>query len=123
MVPRPNQTETDPRPSVDLTTVQSRDTVGDLTSIPRIRAELPAGWDVRLDLVQFGTEALEEALTFSRTPADPRLQLKPARFDEPERDVEWHERQSRTAGRRHVRTVPTLDEAVRAAVNWTHQQG
>lgn len=97
-------------------------TLGDVVPVETLRAELPGGWTARLTLVQFGPEPLEEALVFSRPRGDRRLLLKPVTLTEPSGAVEWYVGRHPTTGREHVRTVDTLSDALRAAVNWTHQQ-
>jgi hypothetical protein len=41
---------------------------------------------------------------------------------EPKTDIEWYERKAATDARRRVRTLDSLQHALRAAINWTHQQ-
>lgn len=97
-------------------------TIGDHVSLEDLRGELPGGWTLRFTLVQFGSDSLEEALVFDRSQDEPTLFLKPATLSEPTTAIEWYVDEHPTVGRKHVRTVDTLREALRAAVNWTHQR-
>lgn len=97
-------------------------TVGDVVSLSTIDSQVSDGWSVAANPVQFGDEALEEAVVFSRSRSDPELALKPAAMTEPKTDIEWYERKAATDVRRQVRTLDSLQYALRAAVNWTHQR-
>ncbi len=104
-----------------LENIEKRDTIGDRISKPALQAELPAGWTPRLEMVNFDDAMLEEVILLKRTASDPHLYLKPATMTEPTHDIEWYERSTPANGHRYIRTIDTLDEALRAAINWAHQ--
>ena len=104
-----------------LAGVRRAETIADRTDFESVRRELPAGWDVRPDLVQFGTEPLAETVLFTRGKVGPRIVLKPARSEEPTKEIECYERSGPRASRRLTMTVETLSEALRVALNRTHQ--
>lgn len=101
--------------------VRRAETIADRTDFETIRRELPAGWDVRPDLVQFGSELLAETVLFRRERIGPRIVLKPARSENPASDIEFYERSGPRASRRPTMTVETLSEALRVALNRVHQ--
>lgn len=104
-----------------LTGVEAVETIADRVEIDRIDAELPDGWDVRPDLVQFGPEPLAETLLFRRSLAEPQLTLKPTDPSEPEQNIEFYERPGPGTAKERTMTVDRLSEAIRVAVNRVHQ--
>jgi hypothetical protein len=104
-----------------LERIRRVETIADRVDFQSIRRELPDEWDVRPDLVQFGSEPLSETIRFRRTLADPQLALKPIDDSEPGRDIVFYERAGPRAARERTMTVDSLSEAVRVAVNRVHQ--
>jgi len=101
--------------------VRRAETIADRVDFAAVRAELPAGWEVVPDLVQFGPEPLSETVRFRRTPADPQVVLKPADPAAPAGGIEFHERAGAQAKRRRTLTAESLAEALRVAVTRVHQ--
>jgi len=104
-----------------LAGIRRTETVADRADFDRLRAELPAEWEVKPDIVQFGSEPLAETVTFERTAVDPKLILKPTDASDPGGEIEFYERSDARATRRPTRTVDSLPEALRVAVNRVHQ--
>lgn len=104
-----------------LANVRRTETIADRVDFDAIRRELPDGWEVRPDLVQFGSDPLAETVQFRRSLADPKLVLKPADPDEPAGEIGFYERGGPRASRRPTMTVEPLAEALRVAVNRVHQ--
>mgnify|MGYP005846616853 CR=1 FL=1 len=101
--------------------VRRTETIADRVDFDSVRSELPDDWEVKPDLVQFGSEALAETVTFERTAVDPKLILKPTDASDPGGEIEFYERSDARATRRPTRTVDSLPEALRVAVNRVHQ--
>ncbi|TKR25316.1 hypothetical protein [Natronomonas salsuginis] len=112
---------TDPSDGGTLEEIRRVETIADRVDVQSIRRELPDEWDVRPDLVQFGSEPLSETIRFRRTLADPQLVLKPIDDSQPGRDIVFYERDGLRAARERTMTVDSLSEAVRVAVNRVHQ--
>lgn len=106
---------------VPLVEIRRAETVADRTDFDAIRRELPTGWDVLPDLVQFDSEPLAETVRFRRGRSGPQIVLKPARSETPTRDIECYERDGQRAARRLTMTVESLSEALRVALNRVHQ--
>jgi hypothetical protein len=104
-----------------LANVRRTETIADRVNFDAVRRELPDEWEVRPDLVQFGSEPLAETVQFRRELADSRLVLKPTDPDEPAGEIEFYERGGPRASRRPTMTVEPLAEALRVAVNRVHQ--
>ena len=117
--PTPNEPET----AGVLEGVTRSETIADRVDLDRIDRELPAGWDVRPDIVQpeSPTEPLAETLLFRRSLADPQLVLRPADPGRPGEEIELHERSGPRATSERTMTIDRLPEAVRVAVNRVHQ--
>lgn len=104
-----------------LADVPETETVGDLVDLDSLARDLPPGWGVVADVAPFDDEPLVEVLRFRRGPADPELLLKPVETTSPGGPVACYER--RPDGRRdRIATTDSLEAAVRAATNWTHQR-
>lgn len=104
-----------------LVGIDTTRTITDRVDFDRLTAELPAGWDVRPDLVQSGPEPLAETLLFRRSLSEPQLVLRPADPARPSENIELYERSGpRTTSERSM-TVDRLSEALRVAVNRVHQ--
>lgn len=101
----------------DVTEVE---TVGDLVDLDSLGRRLPGGWRVTADVLQFGEGGLCEGLVFRRSADDPSLTLRPARLDAPDGEVVLYERRTPRAERQPTGSADSLEEALRAAVNWTH---
>lgn len=101
--------------------VRRAETIADRVDFGAVRAELPAGWELVPDLVQFGAAPLAETVRFRRTPADPQVVLKPADPAAPAGEIEFYERAGARAKRRRTLTAETLAEALRVAVTRVHQ--
>jgi hypothetical protein len=112
---------TDPSDGGTLEGIRRVETIADRVDFPSIRGELPDEWDVRPDLVQFGSEPLSETIRFRRTLADPQLVLKPVDDSDPSRDIAFYERAGPRSARERTMTVDSLSEAVRVAINRVHQ--
>ncbi|MDR9429573.1 MAG: hypothetical protein RI568_02570 [Natronomonas sp.] len=112
---------TDPSDGGTLEEIRRVETIADRVDVQSIRRELPDEWDVRPDLVQFGSEPLSETIRFRRTLADPQLVLKPIDDSQPGRDIVFYERDGPRAARERTIIVDSLSEAVRVAVNRVHQ--
>jgi hypothetical protein len=104
-----------------LAEIRRTETIADRVDFDAVRGELPDGWDVVPDLVQFGEEPLAETVQFRRTINDPRLVLKPVSPEAPAGEIAFHERGGPRASRRRTMTVESLAEALRVAINRAHQ--
>lgn len=107
--------------SAPLGHVRRAETIADRTDFEATRAELPEGWEVKPDLVQFGTEPLAETVRFERPATGHRLRLKPTDPSDPAGEVEVYERACPRVARRATMTVDSLSAALRVAVNRAHQ--
>lgn len=103
--------------------VDRRETIADHVDLGWVDHELPAGWNVRPDIVQpeSPAEPLAETLLFRRSLADPQLVLRPADLERPGEETELHERSGPRATSERTMTIDRLPEAVRVAVNRVHQ--
>jgi hypothetical protein len=101
--------------------VRRSETIADRVDFDAVRRELPAGWDARPDLVQFGPEPLAETVRFRRTVGEPQLVLKPVDPGAPAGAVRFYERSGPGKSRTATRTVEQLSEALRVAINRVHQ--
>ena len=101
--------------------VRRTETIADRVEFEAIRAELPDGWSVGPDLVQFGSAPLAETIAFERAGAGPKLLLKPVDGADPAGTIEVYERPDPRTARRLTATVDPLSAALRAAINRAHQ--
>lgn len=101
--------------------IRRTETIADRVDFESVRKELPDGWTVKPDLVQFGPEPLAETVRFQRTLVDPQLVLKPTDSADPGGEIRLYERDGARATRRRTVTVETLTEALRVAVNRIRQ--
>lgn len=104
-----------------LRNVETRATLGDFVPIDRLETEAGRGWSVGLEIVQHGTTLPAEALVLERSDTGRRIEVIPALTTAPTGPLEWYERRHRGAARDHVRTVDSLKDALRTAINRTHQ--
>jgi hypothetical protein len=104
-----------------LVRVRRSETIADRVDFDAVRRELPSGWDVRPDLVQFGPEPLAETVRFRRTIGDPQLVLKPVDPAAPADAIQFFERSGPGRSRTPTTTVEQLPEALRVAINRIHQ--
>jgi hypothetical protein len=104
-----------------LAGIRRAETVADRTDFEATRAELPEGWEVKPDLVQFGTEPLAETVRFERPATGHRLHLQPTDPSDPAGEVRIYERAGPRVARRVLTTVDSLSAALRVAVNRAHQ--
>ena len=104
-----------------LAGIRRSETIADRADFDALDAELPEEWTAKPDIVQFGPEPLAETIKFDRTAIDPTLILKPTDPSDPGGEIEFHERGGPRASRRPTRTVDSLPEALRVAVNRVHQ--
>jgi hypothetical protein len=119
--PEPEQTADAGAPAGVLGGVGRTETIADCADTERVGRELPPGWEVRPDVVQWGEDPLAETLLFERTVADPKLVLRPADPDRPAEDIELYERSGPRSAPRRTMTVDRLPEVLRVAVNRVHQ--
>lgn len=105
-----------------LDSVTKLETITDLVDIDDLADRLPGGWTVAPNMVQFKGEDLEETLLVRRGADDPLLVLKPTEMTDPSGEIEFYERRHATSARTLQLTAESLDEALRAAVNWVHQR-
>lgn len=132
------------RPDDDgLLSTEERYTIGDVVSIESVNEWLPYGWSVTIEVVEFGTDEMEEVLQFCRSGSyrDTELLLKPSELYEPTADIELYEwrsdvtsmpepgrgprweGQTSPAGEwTEIGTAESLKKALRAAKNWVRQQ-
>ena len=101
--------------------VRRTETIADKVDFESVRAELPEGWTVKPNIVQFGSAPLAETVRFERTRVDPQLVLKPTDSAEPGGEIQFYERDGARATRQRTVTVGSLPEALRVAVNRVHQ--
>ncbi len=101
--------------------VRRTETIADRTDFEATRAELPEGWEIKPDLVQFGSAPLAETVALERVDAGPRLLLKPVDDADPAGEIEIYERGGPRVARRATMTVDSLSAALRVAVNRAHQ--
>lgn len=101
--------------------VRRTETIADRTDFKATRAELPEGWEIKPDLVQFGSAPLAETVALERVDAGPRLLLKPVDDADPAGEIEIYERGGPRVARRATMTVDSLSAALRVAVNRVHQ--
>lgn len=104
-----------------LGAVRRRETIADRVDFEAVRRELPTDWEVRPDIVQFGSEPVAETILLRQTRGDPRIVLKSVDVDEPAAEIEFYERSGTRASRRQTMTVDSLSEAIRVAINRVHQ--
>ena len=108
-------------PIETLNRVRRTETIADCVDFEALRRELPSGWSVRPDLVQFGVEPLAETVSFQRAFLDSKLVLKPVDSANPTGNIEFYEQSDPRASRRQTMTVGPLSDALRVAVNRIHQ--
>lgn len=101
--------------------VRRTETIADRVAFEAIRDELPGGWEIKPDIVQFGAAPLAETITFEQPGAGTGLLLKPVDDAEPAGEIEFYERSDPRAARRRTRTLDSLSAALRVAVNRVHQ--
>ena len=101
--------------------VRRVETIADRTDFEAIRSELPDGWEIRPEIVQFGAAPLAETVVIEEKYVGPKLLLKPVDDTRPTGEIELYERGGPRATRRVTMTVDSLSAALRAAVNRAHQ--
>lgn len=119
--PEPERTADAGAPAGVLGGVGRTETIADCADTERVERELPPGWTLRPDIVQWGDEPLAETLRVECSVADPILVLRPADPDRPREDIELYERSGPRSAPRRTMTVDRLPEALRVAVNRVHQ--
>ena len=101
--------------------VRRVETIADRVDFETVRTELPDGWELKPDLVQFGSAPLAETVVFEGRRVGRRILLKPVDDAEPTGEIEVYERIDPRRSRRVLATVDSLSAALRAAVNRAHQ--
>jgi len=101
--------------------VRRAETIADRTDFGAIRSELPDGWEIGPEIVQFGAAPLAETVVIEAECVGPKLLLKPVDDTRPTGEIKLYERGGPRATRRATMTVDSLSAALRAAVNRAHQ--
>lgn len=105
-----------------LEEVTEQQTISDVVDVAALQRRLPAGWGASVELVQSESESLLEAIRIERSVEDPQLLFVPAEMSTPSGCIEFYEQWQFDGKRTHLLTAESLSEAVRAAINWTHQR-